>query len=149
MEKKKPWILRPVAWLFTCLAIFLLPLAAEYICKLGYFLVGYLDRFSTVVVVILVLMFGSLYLSLLWYSAAIISALFIHISNAIYPTHHAFRFYFVGIYLILYCAIVIAAAILGFVSGGAMFWFYARHVWLAFASIIFIAYGRASAVENQ
>ena len=144
MENKKPWILRPVAWVFTILAIFAFPLAAEYVCKLGEFLVSYLDRFSTVVVVILVLMFGSLYLSLFGYSATTLAALFVHISNSIYHTHHAFRFYFVGIYLIMYCAALIIAGILGFISGGSMFWFYARYAWLAFASLMLILYGRTS-----
>lgn len=145
MESKKPWILRPVAWLFTCLAIFALPLAAEYICKLGGFLIGYLDRFSTVVVVILVLLFGGFYLSLFIYSATILPSLFVSISNLIYPTHHAFRFYFVGIYLLVFCAILIVAGILGLVSGGAMFWYYARYGWLAFASVLLILSGRDSA----
>ena len=147
MEKKKPWILRPVAWLFTCLAIFLLPLAAEYICKLGGFLIGYMDRFSTVVVVILVLLFGSFYLSLFIYSATILPSLFVSISNLIYPTHHAFRFYFVGIYLIISSAFLIIAGILGFVSGGPMFWYYARYGWLAFSALMLMLAGRSSTTD--
>ena len=145
MKTNKPLILRPVAWIFTCFAILALPFVAELVCKLGAFLVSCLDNLSTVIVIILVMMFGSIYLSLFTYSAMILPSLFVNLSDAIYPTHHAFRFYFVGSYLILYCLAIVAAGILGFVSGGPMFWFYVRHGWLAFSSIMLMVYGREKA----
>jgi hypothetical protein len=147
MKTNKPLILRPIAWLFTCLAIIALPIAAEYVCKLGGFLVGFLDNFSTLIVIILVLMFGSIYLSLFVYSATILPSLLVSISNLIYPTHHAFRFYFVGVYLLIFSASLIIAGILGFVSGGPMFWYYARYGWLAFSALMLMLTGRSSTTE--
>ena len=141
VKNRRPKILRPIAWMLICLSVWVLPLVGELVCNLGSFLVNYLNQLSTVAVVILVILFGSIYLSLFGYSAILLSSLFVTVSNWVYPTRKAIRYYFIGIYLILSCVVFILSGILGFISGGEMFWFYARFVWLAFASIMLILYG--------
>ena len=138
---RRPKILRPIAWILICSAVWILPLAGELVCNLGSFLVDYLDQLSTVAVVILVILFGSLYLGLFGYSAVLLPSLFVIASNWIYPTHKALRYYFIGIYLIIASVILAFSGFAGLVTGGEMFWFFARYAWLAFASVMLILCG--------
>ena len=149
MEQKRHWILRPVAWIATIAMVLGLQLIAELICNLGEWLVIIASRLSTIVIVILATIFGSTYLGLYFYAAMILPALLVSFSEKIYPSHHAFRYYFVGIYEIIGCALLILFAIFGFVSGGSMFWFYARYVWLIIAIITMIVTGRSVTIEQK
>lgn len=149
MEQKRHWILRPVAWIATIAMVLGLQLIAELICNLGEWLVIIASRLSTIVIVILATIFGSTYLGLYFYAAMILPALLVSFSEKIYPSHHAFRYYFVGIYEIFGCVLLILFAILGLVSGGSMFWFYARYAWLIIASITMIVTGRSVTIEQK
>lgn len=149
MEQKRNWILRPVAWIATIAMVLGLQLIAELICDLGELLVIIASRLSTIVIVILATIFGGAYLSLWFYAATMLPVLLVSLSEKIYPSHHAFRYYFVGIYEIIGCALLILAAIFGFVSGGSMFWFYARYAWLIIASITMIVTGRSVTLEQK
>lgn len=145
MEQKKLWILRPVAWVCTILMVLGLQLVAELICRLGEYFVFRLSSFSTIVVVILVLLFGSVFCGLFFYSAIFLPSFLVSISDKIYPSNHSFRYYFVGLYEIAGCAFLIFAAIMGAVKGGSMFWFYARYGWLILSSIIMMVVGHSQA----
>lgn len=149
MERKKLWILRPVAWIATIIMMLALQFVAELICKLGEYLVYQLSGLSTIVVILLVMAFGSLFLSLFFYSAVILPSLAVNISDKIYPSNHAFRYYFAGLYEIAGCAFLIWAALSGAVSGGSMFWFYARYGWLILASVIMMISGRNNANDRH
>lgn len=149
MEKKKLWVLRPVAWICTIVLMLGMQFVAELICGLGEYLILWLSDLSTVVIVILALLFGSAFCGLFFYSAIILPSLLISISDKIYPSNHAFRYYFVGLYEIAGCVLLIIAAANGIVSGGSMFWFYARYGWLILASIIMMTTGRSEAKERE
>lgn len=142
-QNKRTKFLRPIAWMFTCLSVWILPLAGELICNLGSFIINYLNHFSTLAIVILVMLFGGLYISLFFYSATLLPYILVSASNWIYPTHKALRYYFVGIYLIIVSSIFLLFGILGFIEGGEMFWFYVRYAWVAFSSVMLILYGAA------
>lgn len=147
--KKTPWILRPVAWAVTIIMIFAMQLAAELICRLGDWLVYQLGGLSTIMIIFLVLMFGSAFVSLFFYSAFVLPSLFVSLSDKIYPSNHAFRYYFLGILEIAGCVFLVFAAIMGAVQGGSMFWFYARYAWLIFASVVMMIYGRSNAMARH
>ena len=149
VEQKKPWFLRPIAWICTIVMVLAIQLAAELICRLGEYLILWLGGLSTVTIVILVLLFGSVFCGLFFYSAFMLPALLVTASDKIYPSNHAFRYYFLGLYEIAGCAFLIYAAITGAVHGGSMFWFYARYGYLIFASIIMMISGRSAANERN
>lgn len=149
VEQKKPWFLRPVAWVCTIVMVLAIQFVAELICRLGEYLILWLGGLSTVTIVILVLLFGSAFFGLFFYSAFMLPALLVTVSDKIYPSHHAFRYYLLGLYEIVGCAFLIYAAIIGAVHGGSMFWFYARYGYLIFASIIMMITGRSAANERN
>lgn len=149
MKQNKPWILRPVAWICTILMFLGMQYIAELICRLGGYLVLLLDGLSTVAVVILVLLFGSAFCGLFFYSAIMLASLLVSISDRIFPSNNAFRYYFLGIYEIASCALLLLSAALGAVSGGSMFWFCARYVWLIIASVIVMVTGHQAAKDRK
>lgn len=149
MEQKKLWILRPVAWICTIIMVLGLQLIAQLLCRLGEYLILWLGGLPTVAVVLLVLAFGSVFCSVFFYSAVTLPSLLVSISDKIYPSNHAFRYYFVGLYEIAGCAFLIFAAVMGAVTGGSMFWFYARYGWLILASVIMMVSGNSEAKEQH
>lgn len=149
MQKKKPWILRPVAWLVTILLMLGLQFVAELLCKLGGYLVYWLSGMSTVVIILLAMAFGGTFLSLFFYSAIMLPSVIVNLADNIYPSNHAFRYYFVGLYELVACGLLVFMALNGMVSGGSMFWFYARYGWLAIASVIMMIVGNSNAKDRH
>ena len=149
MKVNKPWILRPVAWIATIAMVLALQLVAELVCKLGNFLVTELSGMSTLMIILCVMMFGSMYLSLFFYSAFLLPSFLVKLSDKIYPSNHAFRYYFCGLYEIVGSLILVAAGLMGAVQGGSMFWYYARWAWLILACIIMMGTGRGEAKERH
>lgn len=147
--KKKSWILRPVAWLSTILMMLALQFVAEKLCLYAERLIIWLNTLSTAVIVILVVACGSVALSIFSTTVMLLPAYLVIISDAIYPSNHAFRYYFVGIYEIIGCAILIIAGLLGYVTGGSMFWFYLRYAWLIVASIVMMCHGRSASINRH
>lgn len=149
MRTSKPLALRPVSWITSIIMLFILQISAELICNLGEFLISCLSGLSTIAFIALVLLFGGLYCSLYFHSAYMMSCLFVTVSDKIYPSNHAFRYYFLGIYEIIGCCFLIFAAMTGSVTGGSMFWFYARYVWLITSSVLMIIYGRSESESRH
>ena len=149
MEKKKLWILRPVAWILTIVMMFGLQYIAELLCLLGEYVMLWLNGMSTVAIVILAIALGSTFFGIFFYSATFLPSLAVTLSDKIYPSNHAFRYYFVGIYEIIGCAFLIFAALTGSVSGGSMFWFYVRYGWLILASVVMMVSGNNEAKERH
>lgn len=149
MEKNKPIILRPVAWIAIIIMMFGLQYVAELICLLGGYLIDFLNGLSLAVIVIIVVFFGGVFTGIYFYSAIMLPALAVTISDKIYPSNHAFRYYFVGLYEIAGCALLVFLGITGQVDGGPMFWFYARYIWLILASICMMITGNNTAKERH
>lgn len=149
MEQKKSWILRPVAWVCTAAMWVALSGVAYLLCRLGDFLTGWLGTLPTLAVVILSVLFGGIFCGLFLRSAFLLPSWMVTISDKIYPTRRAVRFYVIGGYTLLGCGIVILAAILGAVRGVSMFWFYVRFCYIAAASVITMFFGYATASERN
>lgn len=149
MGKSKPWILRPVAWAFTILAMIGMQYLADLARRLVAHLLVWLGGLSTIAIVGFVLVFGGAVCGILYYSAFMIPVLVVSLSDAIYPSNHAFRYYFVGIYEIIGCALLIVAGIAGLIRGGLMILFYAQYGWLILASVIMIVTGHQNAKERH
>lgn len=149
MKKKKSLFFRPVAWIATILLMLGLQFVAELLCKLGGYLVYWLSGMSTVVIILLAMAFGGTFLSVFFYSAIMLPSVIVNLSDNIYPSNHAFRYYFVGLYELVACGLLIFMALNGMVSGGSMFWFYARYGWLAAASVIMMVVGNGNAKDRH
>ena len=148
-EHKKSWILRPVAWILTIIMMLALQFVAQLLSLLGEYVFMWLSGLSTVAVVLLSMVFGGTFLSIFFYSAIFLPSFAVTIADKVYPSNHAFRYYFVGIYEIIGCALLIYAGIIGAVSGGSIFWFYARYIWLIVVSVIMMLIGRNEANSRQ
>lgn len=148
MEKRKNWVLRPVAWVCTLLMFLAVQFLADLLCKLGVFLVGWLSYQSTAIIIIMVMLFGGVFLSLIYCSVLFLPSILVSLSDKIYPSHHAFRYFFLGIYEIVGCALLIFAGIIGAVRGGSMFWFYAQYIYLIVISILVMVFGNNTAKER-
>lgn len=148
-KTNKPWILRPVAWGCTIIMLICLEYASAFIFNVAEYLIDRLNDFSTVVIVIIVVTFGSTFLGILVYSAFVLPGLAVTLSDKIYPSNHAFRYYFVGIYELVGCAFMLMAAMAGNIVGGSMFWFYAENIWLAVASVMLMVTGRDEANQRH
>ncbi len=148
MEKKKSWALRPVAWVCTIALMLGIQFLADLLWKLGRYAYYWLGRQSTVAIVILVLLFGGVFLSLVIYSAMLLPHFLVSLSDKIYPSSHAIRYYLCGAYEILGCAMLIYAGIVGAVSGVPMFWFYAQYIYLIVVSILIMVFGGSASKER-
>lgn len=150
MEQKKFWLMRPVAWIATYAMFVVVKLLGELVCLLGEYATYRLDKLPTIAVILIALMFGSAAISLFFYSGSILSTALVSLSDKIYPSHHAFRYYFIGILEIINSASWIIYAITGNVTGNYMFWFYAQNGWFIYASVIMMLAGRSvSNLRNQ
>ncbi|HBK03466.1 MAG TPA: hypothetical protein DDY87_03560 [Clostridiales bacterium] len=145
MEKQKSWVLRPVSWVCTLAMVLGIQFVGWLICYVGGILTSWLSGLSTIVIVLLVLAFGSVFCGAVFYAVAFLPLLLVETSDKIYPSHHALRYYVLGIYEIASCAFLIYMAIIGAVRGGSMFWFYARFLYIILASVMMIVYGRNAA----
>lgn len=149
MEKKKSWVMRPVAWVCTLAMVLGIQFVGWLICYVGGILTSWLSGLSTLAIVLLVLAFGSAFCGVVFYSVTFLPLLLVETSDKIYPSHHAFRYYFIGIYEIASCAFLIYGAIIGAVRGGSMFWFYARFLYIILASVLMIVYGHNAAQSRS
>lgn len=140
---------RPIAWICTVVMILCLQYASELICRLGEYLFSILDGLPTVAVILLVMAFGGVFSGIILYSLFMLPALIVTASDKIYPSHHAFRYYLIGIYSIAGCAFLIYAAAIGAVSGTSMFWFYVRYIWQAIAYINMMVMGHTRAKDRN
>lgn len=145
MDRQKPLILRPVAWIATILMVILMEFAAGIIFNIVEYIFTKLDDLSTAGVVILTIVFGGTFLGLLSYPVNLLAALIVELSDKIYPSNHAFRYYFVGIYELLECAWWLLLGVTNSVKGGSMILYYAEIIWLAAASVRIMIWGRAEA----
>ena len=145
---KKHWMFRPIAWICTVVMILCLQYASELICRLGEYLFSILDGLPTVAVILLVMAFGGVFSGIVLYSLFMLPAIIVTASDKIYPSHHAFRYYLVGIYSIAGCAFLIYAAAIGAVRGTSMFWFYVRYIWQILAYITMMIMGHTKAKER-
>jgi hypothetical protein len=142
---QKPLILRPVAWIATILMALLMEFAGGIIFDIVAFIFTKLDGLSTTGIVILTILFGSAFIGLVSYSVTLIAALIVGLSDKIYPSNHAFRYYFVGIYELLGCAWYLVLGVTSSVKGGSMILYYAEIIWLAATSAVIMFLGRAEA----
>lgn len=149
MEKKKSWILRPVAWASTVLMMLATQYIVDLMRKLLLLIYSWLNELPVVAIVIIVISLGGVVGSILWCAALGIPTLIVQLSDKIYPSHHAFRYYFVGVYEIVGCAFLLFAAVMGAVKGGSMFMFCAQYIYLIIISVVMMLTGRSEANDRN
>lgn len=152
MKRKRNALLRPVAWIVTAALIYCMDLVSKLVCKLGAWVVAEFSHLSTGMIILLVLLLGSIYVGLYFYSAIILPRLLVSVSDVIYPSNHAFRYYFSGIIVLILCAISVIGAIRGWIiqtGSTSMFWFYASYAHFALAMIIMMLHGHSSAEDRH
>lgn len=149
MEKKISWVRRPIAWICTYILLQLVDTFSGFVCMLLSSLIGWMGGLSTVVIVILVVMFGSVISSAIIYSIFTVPALLVSLLDKIYPSNHAVRYYLFGAYKLLNLAVFVYAGIIGAVSGGSLFWYYAKLVYSAVLNVGIMVAGWLHAEERH
>lgn len=149
MEKKKSWILRPVSWLCTLAMYYVMCIISAFLCFLGRQIVNWLGTLPTLAIILLTMAFGSLFVSLVYISARFLPVVIVYLSDKIYPSNHAFRYYFIGIISSLIYAVTLFSAIRNKIPFSSNFWTYAMYVYLIFSSIIMIVHGHIDAEERH
>lgn len=149
MERNKHWMLRPVAWIATFIMMYGLEQVCYLLCKLGDYLVRWLSVQSTIVIVLLVSAFGSVYLGLVYAVLIYLPLLLSRLSDVIYPTKRGVRYYVLGGYEILMFSIYIIGAASGLIIGDINFWFYARCIGVILAAISVMINGRIIVTETE
>lgn len=147
--KKRCWVLRPIAWGCAMLMSLGMDIISGLIFRLGTELVFWLSGLSTLVVIFLVMALGSIYLGLVTYSAWIVPSILVYLSDAIYPSNHAFRYYFIGIFQMIGCVFCIIAAARGLLVQDIMFFLYANMVHLAVSALVMMFLGRGKSEERH
>ena len=149
MEKWKSWVLRPVAWGSTALLMMATQYIVDIMRKLLSFVFSWLSGLPVVATVIIVISLGGVVVSVLCWAAIGIPVLIVSLADKIYPSHHAFRYYFVGAYEIAGCALLLFAAGMGAVKGGSMVMFCAQYIYLIIISAIMMFAGRKEAKSRN
>lgn len=147
MKTSRKGFMRPIAWVATWVIVLLLEQLARLICGVGGWLVSLVSGWSTIAVIVAAVFFGGTFISVFFYSALFSGTVAAVASEYLYPSKKGARYWFFGIYEILGCCIIVLAGVFGFVSGGPLFWFYARYVWLMIFAVSLIFHG-VSAVKN-
>ena len=146
MKRKRNSLLRPVAWIATVVLIYCIGLVSTLVCTLGAWAVSELSRLSTGMVILLVILLGS------EYSGILLPHLLVFASDFIYPSNHAFRYYFSGIITLIFCAFSVIGCIRGWIvqtGDTSIFWFYATYSHLALSAIIMMLRGRSSSEDRH
>lgn len=152
MKRKRSGLLRPVAWVVTTVLIYCIGLVSTLVCNLGAWAVSELSRLSTGMVILLVILLGSIYIGLYFYSAILLPQLLVFVSDLIYPSNHAFRYYFSGIIMLVFCAFSVIGGIRGWIvqtGNTSIFWFYATYAHLALSMVIMMLHGRSSSEDRH
>lgn len=144
-QKKNTWWRRPAGWVCAFAGMLGIQAAAYLLCELGAWVVAFLNGLSTVAVVLLVLLFGSVFLGMFLYSVALLPTMVVNWSNRVSKSRRGTRYNVIGIYTLVGCAILIYAGIRGAVRGGPMLWFYVRFGYIALASVLMMATGKEQA----
>lgn len=154
MNKTRKPIMRPIAWVLTWAMLLLIEQIARLVCGLGNWLVALVSGWSTIAIIIAAIIFGGTYVALYFYSSVIAASMAVVASDYLYPSKKGARYLTFGIYelvgdivLILLCAVGPKLGIV--ITGGPMFWLYARYVWLIIFAVSLIACGKSCASDRK
>ena len=131
--KKKSWLLRPVAWLAHMLLSSLVVLLVRLALLLAAHGVHKLSSAPTISVIIVTLLFGGIILGIFTSGFIYLPMFLLSTSEAIYPSSHGFRYYFVSVIGLFFNIVAIVIAVIGSVD--ADFWYYAEAIYLAILHI--------------
>ena len=140
---------RVISWVAVVTMMIFSNLIASWLAKLGIWLCSFLGEMTNFQIVICLFLFGGTYTGLVTYALTSIPMWIASLGDMIYPSNHAFRYYFCGVWQIIGCAILIICGICGLVAGGAMFWFYAQYIYLIIQAIILMVIGKEKAEERH
>ena len=146
-EKKKCWLLRPVAWTVFIISVYLVEQIIEITFHFGILVIGWLSTLPTIAVILLTLAFGSIVISLLISGLIYLPSLAIGMSDTIYPSKLGIRYYFVGFLGLMLNILVIVSAIRGYLEAEQMFWVYARYIYSMIMYIVML-FGVRSLTDN-
>lgn len=147
--KKRSAILRPVAWICALVLLLAMETISGLIFSLGAELTNWMSGLSTLAVIFLVMAIGSVYLGLVSYSIWIVPMLLVTACDWIYPSKHAFRYNFIGVFEILFCVIYVILGATDFIRGDVMFFFYANKVHVALSAVAMMFIGHQQAEERN
>lgn len=146
MNKPRKGIMRPVAWLAVWVMLILAELLMKLVNGIGAWIVDWVSEWSTIAIIAFGIVFGGVYVSLYLYSAIYAAFFVVFASDYLYPSKKGSRYLVFGIYEIVVCCLLILIFAIGpkfgvVVTGGPVFWLYARYVWLIIFNISMITTG--------
>lgn len=139
----------PVAWLCAIVMLCAVDALSGLLCKLGIWLVNWVSSFSTLGIILFAMLFGSAFVGLFYWAMTLLPQALVFLSDLVYPSNHAFRYYFLGVLYILFYLLAVLCGILGIVKGGVMFWFYVKCAALIWASVLMMIRGKAAAEDRH
>lgn len=140
---------RPLAWVVVVILAYLSDVASGLLCELGIWLSSFLAHMTPFQIVICMVLFGGTFVGLAYYALSMIPLLIVYLCDRVYPSNHAFRYYFVGVCTIIVSACCILMAIFGLITSDTMFWVYARYVYMIIHSVWLMVIGRSNAEDRQ
>lgn len=146
---KRSWVLRPVAWLCTLVMCCFIDAIAGLLCRLGIWLVGLLGDFSTIGIILFITFIGTSFCSLFFWAMTMLPNLLVSLSDNIYPSNHAFRYYFLGIAWIGLCLLLAIFGVLKIITSSSMVWFYIKLAAQILAAALMIIHGYADAKNRH
>lgn len=144
-EKKKCWLLRPVAWLVLLVSVYLMNIIISTGILLGVRVADWLSTVPTEAVILLTLAFGSVGIGILFSGAIYLPSLIMAASHAIYPSRKGVRFYVIGAWQIL-ISLSSVISVLTNTEATRVFWECASAIYFAIV-YIFMMCGAKSITE--
>ena len=127
----------------------LMDIISGLIFRLGTELTFWLSGLSILAIIFLVMALGSIYLGLAGYSIWFVPILLVTASDWIYPSKHAFRYYFIGIFQVFLCVLNIILGAKGLIVNDIMFFFYANMIHLALSAAAMMFIGHVKSEERN
>jgi hypothetical protein len=145
-EKKKCWLLRPLAWLVLLVSVYLMNIIISTGVLLGIRIATWLSELPTGTVVLLTLAFGSFTIGILFCGAVYLPSLIMAASHAIYPSKKGVRFYGIGAWQIL-ISLTSVISVLTDPEATHVFWECASAIYFAII-YVFMMCGAKSVTDN-
>ena len=116
-QNNRKWYMRVLSWIVLMLLCGVYHALVPQAFKLIFMLIDWLSGLSTIMIIILSILFGGTIISILFYSILIIPALIVSLSEKICNSKKGLRYKIIGWYDIISYAIYIVFGITGTITG--------------------------------
>lgn len=142
-EEKKIGIWRmPISWVALVAMLCVVFPISRILCSVGVWLVSLLSELSTVMVVVLLLIFGGTYIGIVLGGLSYLPTIIVYLDEMIYPSKHGVRYCVIGIWTALGAAACIFLLRIGvIIAGPSKIWWYGLYIWNLLFGIVVAVMG--------